>query len=299
MARQLSLIITMWLVWLTTGALSQAQVLREKPDVAKEIRVDQKIGETVPLAAKFHDDQNNYVALGDLFDGERPVVISFNFSNCPRLCIVQFNNLVAALIPLDLLPGRDFQIVSISLDPRDKPSNASETKLKYLASYGKMDTKNGWHFLVGNQATIEQVADACGIRYEYIPEQDSFSHPSAFIFCSPQGQIIRYLNGLEGNLASTLRPAIVEAGEGRVGGVIDRMMYFASCYEYDPTSGKYTLVARKIMRWAATLTIVGLLIGLVPFWFGRRRALRSTSGPENDLNEFPTGTAPSPSEVHP
>ena len=153
--------------------------------------------------------------------------------------------------------------------------------------------------MVGNQATIEQVADKCGIRYAYIPEQDTFSHPSAFFFFSPQGQMIRYLNGLDGDLASTLRPAIVEAGEGRVGGVIDRLMYFASCYEFDPVTGKYSLVARQIMRWGSVLTIACLLLGLVPYWIGRRRKLRSTDRPDQDLNEFPTGGQHNPREVHP
>lgn len=285
-------------LWLITAAVGRAQVLRDRPGVAQGIGVDQHIGQTVPLDAKFHDDQNRYVALGDLFDGKRPVVVSFNFSNCPRLCIVQFNNLVAALISMNLVPGRDFQIVSISLDPRDKPSNAHETKQKYLVSYGRLETADGWHFLVGNQATIETAADRFGVRYKYIPEQDTFSHPSAFIFCSPQGQIVRYLNGLEGDLAQSLRPAIIEAGEGRIGGVVDRMMYFASCYEFDPVSGKYTLVARRIMSWAGALTIAGLLIGLVPYWIGRRRQAASKNGPNGSLSDF-SAAAGAPREVHP
>jgi protein SCO1/2 len=257
------------------------QVLREKPDVARGIGVEQKIGNMIPADLTFHDDQNRFVRLGDLFDGRRPVILSFNFSSCPRLCIVQFNNLVNALRDLDLEPDRDFQIVSISFDWRDKPATVRTIKQNYLVSYGKLDTADGWHFLVGNQNAIEQAADACGIGFRYIPEQDSFSHPSAFIFCSPQGKIVRYLNGLDGQLEQSLKPAIIEAGEGRVGSLIDKALYFASCYEYDPVSGKYSVVAMRLMKWAGALTVLGLLIGLVPYWIGRRRESGSTDNKKN------------------
>lgn len=286
------------LIGLAAVAVCPAQVSREKPRVAQGIRVDQQIGKSVALENKFHDDRNHHVALGDFFDGRRPVILSFNFSNCPRLCVVQFNNLVSALHSLELIPGRDFQIVSISLDPRDKPSDANSTKQNYLVSYGKLETADGWHFLVGNQATIEQAADRCGIRYEYIPEQDSFSHPSAFIFCSGQGQIIRYLNGLDGDLKEKLKPAIIEAGEGRVGGLIDRMLYFASCYEFDASTGKYTLVARNVMKWSGAATVLVLLVCLVPFWIGRRRWLsRQSSGDDSRDPLFPKNTPATPGEV--
>lgn len=297
--QRLTILAAIGLVWLAPCATSSAQVLRDTPEAAKGIQVDQKIGQTVALEAKFHDEQNNYVALGDFFDGQKPVVMSFNFSKCPRLCIVQFNNFVTALMKLDLVPGRDFQIVSISLDPRDKPSDAQNTKLKYVAAYGNLESAGGWHFLVGNQASIEQAADACGIRYKYIPEQDTFSHPAAFIFCSPQGQIIRYLNGLEGNLNETLKPAIIEAGEGRVGGVIDRLMYFASCYAYDPVSGKYSWVAHRIMRIGAVLTVFGLLIGLAPYWIGLRRKKRAADSNDTDVHDLLNGAAHLPREVLP
>jgi protein SCO1/2 len=153
--------------------------------------------------------------------------------------------------------------------------------------------------LVGNQAAIEQAADACGIRYEYIPEQDSFSHPAAFIFCSSQGQIIRYLDGLDGQLGAKVKPALIEAGEGRISGVVDRLLYFSSCYEYDPVSGKYSPVARNIMKWASVLTLVALVIGLVPYWIGRRKSSRAEVDSEPDPSEFLSEAAKMPREVHP
>lgn len=277
--------------WLAVCPLGLAQMQREKPEPAQGIGVDQKLGQTVPLKAKFHDDENNYVALGDFFDGERPVILSFNYSDCPQMCIVQFNRLVAGLIAMDLKPEQDFQIVSISIDWREKPGRAKETKAKYLASYGQLATAQGWHFLVGNEATIRAATEACGIRFRYIPEQDSFSHPAAFIFCSPQGQIVRYLDGLDGELEKKIRPALIEAGEGRVGNILDRAMYFTSCYEYDPVSGKYSFVARRIMMWGSVLTIICLLIGLVPYWIGRRRSHVATGIQPVDAKTVAGGTA--------
>jgi protein SCO1/2 len=192
---------------------------------------------------------------------------------------VQFNNFVAALNGLGIKPNDDFQVVSISLDPTEKPSQAMATKRKYLANYGDLDTAEGWHFLVGSQPVIEQAAAACGITYVYVAEQNFYSHPSALIFCSPSGKIVRYLNGLDGELDTKLKPAIIEASEGRVGSVVDRALYFAGCYMWDPSSGKYTPVAMRIMRLGGVLTIAALVIGVVPFWFRRSRLRSADSGP--------------------
>ncbi len=268
--------IAMSCIWLWACPQCQSQIPSEKPEAAQRIGVDQQLGETVPLELKFNDDQNNYVALGDFFDGRRPVILSFNYSDCPRMCIVQFNRLVAGLIALDLKPNKDFQIVSISLDWREKPGKAKETKSKYLANYGNLETADGWHFLVGNEAAISEAANACGIRFRYFAEQDSFSHPAAFIFCSPQGQIIRYLDGLDGEMETKIRPALIEAGEGRVGTFLDKAMYFTSCFEYDAVTGKTTLVAKRIMTVGGLLTLIALLVGLVPYWLVRRRAANTS-----------------------
>jgi protein SCO1/2 len=275
------------MVWLATCALCPAQMLREKPVPAQGIGVDQKLGQSVALDAKFYDDANNFVSLGDYFDGKRPVILSFNYSDCPQLCITQFNNLVVALLDLDLVPGQDFQIVSISLDWRERPGKAQETKTKYVANYGKPKTANGWHFLTGNEAAIHKAADACGIRYKYVVESDTFSHPAAFIFCSPQGEIIRYLDGLDRDLNGKIRPALIEASEGRMGTVIEQAMYFSSCFVYDPVSGKYTFVARRIMMYGAGATVVCLLVGLLPYWIRRRKK----EAPSKDEAGFQSNTA--------
>ncbi len=269
----------------TNSTVEELDRLR-RPEFTDQIAVEQNLGGQVPLELRFHDERNNFVSLGDFFDGRRPVVLSFNYSDCPRLCIVQFNNFVAALNGLGIKPGRDFQVVSISLNPQEKPGTAAETKRKYLASYGDMSTADGWHFLVGSREAIEQAADVCGVRYVYVPEKNFYSHPAAFIFCSPSGKIVRYLNGLDGELADKLTPAIVEASQGRVGSVVDRALYFSGCYIWDPASGHYTGVVMRIMRFGGILTVIAILVIAVPSWLRRpnsKRVRQSASPPPEPL----------------
>lgn len=259
------------------------------PEVAKGIKVDQKMGARLPMDLAFDDDHNNHIRIRDLFDGKKPVLLSFNYSNCPRLCIVQLNNLVAALNKINLLPGKDFTIVSVTLDPNEQIDKLHETKMKYLASYGKMETEGGWRFLRGDGQTIRKLADACGFQYKYIPDQRIYSHPSAFIFCSPDGQICRYLDGLDGELNTSLKPALMEAAEGKIGSLADKVLYFAGCYVFDPTTGKYSFAALSLMRVGGILTVVLILISVIPYWIGKRgrreAANDSQSGPDADSDE--------------
>ena len=142
----------------------------------------------------------------------------------------RLNNLASALQTIDLVPGRDFRIVSVSLDPNEQIRKLADTKRNYVVAYGNMDSADGWHFLRGSRENIREVTEACGFKYKYVADQNIYSHPAAFIFCTPDGRIARYLDGLSGALDRTLKPALIEAGEGRVGSVVDRLMYFAGCY---------------------------------------------------------------------
>ncbi len=262
--------------WLAAGLLVaglaaplHAQWRTEEPDIAKGIGVDQRLGEDLPLHLEFDNDKNNHVQLGQLFRDGKPVLLSFNYSDCPQLCVVQLQNLAAALQNIDLVPGQDFQIVSVSLDPTEQVSQLAEAKKRYVAAYGKLDSANGWHFLRSDKATIKELADACGFKYKYLPDQRQYSHPAAFIFCTSDGRIARYLDGLDGSLDKVLQPALMEAGEGRIGSLLDKVAYFAGCYYFDPTTGKYTMSAVALMRLAAVVTIVALIVGIAPYWVRR------------------------------
>ena len=269
MLRRSLLLIATYLTGMFVASEVFAQILQDLPEVAKGIGVEQKLGDDLPLHLEFDDDHNNHIQLGELFKPNRPVLLSFNYSDCPQLCVVQLNNLASALQYIDLVPGQDFEMVSVSLDPTEQARQSRETKLKYVTAYGNLDSADGWHFLRGTKQTIGELAQACGFRYKYIPEQRIYSHPSAFIFCTPDGRIARYLDGLDGKLETSLKPALMEAGEGKIGSFVDKVIYFAGCYVFDPSTGKYSLAAINIMRLGAGITVVLVLIGLVPYWFRR------------------------------
>ncbi len=252
------------------GSRLYAQGQRALPEAADGIGVDQKVGDRIPLDVVFDDDKGNRVVVTELFDGKRPVVLSFNYSNCPQLCVVQLNLLASALQQIDLMPREDFLVVSVGIDPNEQISRIAEVKRKFVAAYGKPSTADGIRFLRGNRENIERLADACGYRYKYLPDQKQFSHPAAFIFLTPDGRIARYLDGLSGDLDKTLQPALVEAGEGRIGSVFDKFMYFSGCYLYDPATGKYASQAMGLVRIGGLITVVLLVVTLVPYWFFRR-----------------------------
>lgn len=258
-----------------------AQVLEGLPSAAEGIGVDQKSGNTLPLYLDFDDDKNNQVFVQDLFDGKIPVLLSFNYSNCPQLCVIQLNNLVAALHSIDLKPGRDFRIVSVSLDPNEQITDLIQTKRNCVVASPWPDAAEGWRFLRGKRKNIKELADACGFRYKYVPEQKIYSHPSAFIFCTPDGRIARYLDGLNGDLPKTLKPALLEAGQGKIGSVMDRVLYFSGCYVYDPATGKYSMSAMRLMRFAGAGTVIVLLVMLIPYWV-RRNAAPATKKRKTD-----------------
>ena len=241
------------------------------PEVGKGIGVDQKLGDELPLYIEFENEKNNVVRFGELFKDGKPVLLSFNYSDCPQLCNVQLGNFVKALRAIDLVPGKDFQFVSISIDPTEQSKQLAETKEKYLFDYGNMESADGWHFLRGTQKNIRAMADACGFQYKYLPKARQYSHPAAFIFCTADGKISRYIDGLAGNLNTSMKPALVEASKGKIGSLADKVKYFAGCYYFDPTTGKYSTKAIGLMRLAGYATIFGLAIGIAPYWLSRRR----------------------------
>ena len=262
-----------WLLagwWFASAALAQV-ARKELPDVAQGIGVTQMLGSELPMHLEFEDDKNRFIQFGQLFANQRPVLLSFNYSDCPKICVVQLQNLATELQNIDLIPGRDFEIVSVSLDPTEQSKRLAETKAKFVAAYGNLKSSDGWHFLRGSKANIGSLADACGFQYKYIPSERIYSHPAAFIFCTSDGRISRYLDGLDGGLDRQLRPALIEAGQGKIGSLADKVIYFSGCYLFDASTGKYTMSALRLMRLAGLLTVVGLVIGIVPYLCRRQQ----------------------------
>lgn len=246
-------------------AFAQLNSDRVPAEIAAVQEIDRRMDEQVPLQASFVDDKGHRVSLGD-YIGERPIVLSLNYSDCPMLCQAQLRDFVGKFSAAGLEPLNDFVLVSISIDPNESVERAAATKEKYVALSGKPGLSDGWHFLTGTKAEIDRVAKAVGISYVYVPSRKEYSHPAVFVVLTPDGRISQYLMATAFD-EETLRLTLVEASEGRIGTASDWLAL--ACFVYDPNSNSYVFAARRVMQWGAGATVVMLVIGLVPFWMSR------------------------------
>lgn len=258
-----------WAAWvcLLIGTSAYAQI-NETPAAVDGLDVEEHLNEQLPLDTRFTDHTGNVIRLGDIFDGEHPVILSLNYSNCPMLCQLQLNELVATLREMEPSVGESFQVVSISIDPNETPERAKATRKRYYEEYGREGTGSGWHFLVGSPKSILTIANATGFKFRYVPERKEYAHIAVLMLCTPDGRISRYLYGVQFD-EPTLRLSLVEASEGKIGTTIDRVIL--TCFMYDETTGRYGPEAVNIMRLGAFTTVLCLIVGLVPFWILRHR----------------------------
>ncbi len=223
--------------------------ITEHPDVA------------IPLDLEFTDETGRPVRLGEYFGGQKPVVLTLNYSNCPMLCQVQLDGLVEGLKGSKLVLGQDYEIVTVSIDPRESPTRAKLTKQKYMKEYGQPESGPGWHFLVGLDTNIKTLAGTVGFGYRYDQEQDQYIHAAVSMVCTPDGHLSRYLYGVMYE-PQTLTFSLLEASQGKIGTTIDRVLLF--CFHYDNKSGRYALAAMNLMRLAGLFTVVvlGVMLGI-------------------------------------
>lgn len=262
--------------------------INKKPEASEGIGVDDHVGEFVSGDQSFDDHDNNHVRFGHFFDGDQPVMLSFNYSNCPKLCSVQLQNMTSCLREMDFEVGKDFQLVSVSIDPNEQTSRARETREKFMGQYNRPESESGWHFLTGDRKDIQSLAKECGFRYKYVREQKLYSHPPVFILLSPKGKIVRYIHGLSYDPV-TMRRALIESAEGKIGSPINQLAYGLGCFVFDETTGKYTMQAMAIMRIGGLLTAGGLLVCLVPYWFfnSRNKNRVQATSPTPDTSTVP------------
>jgi protein SCO1 len=224
------------------------------PAALREIGFDQNLDKQVPLDAGFNDETGRPVKLGDYF-GTRPVVMIFAYYDCPMLCTVVINGLASALNVLSLEPGRDFEIVTVSFNPRDTPATATAKKAAYIARYKQPGASAAWHFLTGDQPSIDRLTKAAGFRYVWDAQTNQFAHPTGVMVLTPDGRLARYLFGIEYG-PRDLRYAIVEASHGKVGSAVDSLLLY--CYHYDPEMGRYGVAIMRLLRTAAAATVLAL-----------------------------------------
>jgi protein SCO1 len=226
------------------------------------IGIDQKLNQRLPLDTLFRDEQGNLVPLGNLFH-TRPVLLVPMYYECPMLCSQVLSAMVAGLRPLSIVPGKDFDIVSISFSPADTPADAAKDRELYSHRYSTRRGTAGWHFLTGSNASIHAVMSSLGYHYRYDPVTKTFVHASGIMVLTPDGRIARYLYGVDYE-PKDLELSLVEASRGRVGSIADQILLF--CYHYDASVGKYTATVLNVLRFSAGLTVLVLAIGLGLFF---------------------------------
>ena len=245
------------------------------PVVLDEVRIEEKLGNPVPLDVTLQDGAGRPYVLRQAFDGKHPVVLALVYYDCPMLCGLILSGLAKAMRENGLELGRDYQAVTVSFDPDEKPIQGAERRRGYLQSMGRTDGGPDWPFLVGPAEASRRIADAAGFYYKRDPVTGEWAHLAAIFVLTPDGKVSRYLYGID-YPPKDLRLALVEAADGKVGTSFDR--FLLTCYRYDPASRKYEPYALGIVRAGGALALLGLgglIVTLV--WRERRVRARQTS----------------------
>ncbi len=234
--------------------LLQAQYGR--PKITAGVGIDQNLNAAVPLDLVFHDEANQLVPLRTYF-GDKPVLLEFVYFNCTSLCPMVLMESVTSLKRVSLEPGRDYDVVVVSIDPHDNPAMAAEKKSDYAHEFGQPGFNAGWHFLTGDAATVKRLADAVGFHYRWDEETKQFAHAAAVMIITPEGKVSRYLFGTQ-YAPQDLRMGLIEAAKHKIGTPADYVLLF--CFHYDASQGKYTLAIFKLLKLAAGATLLALVI---------------------------------------
>jgi protein SCO1/2 len=224
------------------------------PGVLQEIGFDQKLGDAIPLDLAFKDEAGRDVRLGDYF-GKKPVVLSLVYYECPMLCTISLNGLAGALEVLSFLPGQEFEVLTVSFDPREGPVLAAAKKKAYMTRYKRPKADEGWHFLTGPKDSVDRLTKAVGFRYVWDEATKQFAHPAGILVATPEGRISHYLFGVEYS-PKDLRLALVDAAGGRIGNAVDQVLLY--CYQYDPKTGRYSAAILNVVRLGGLLTVLAL-----------------------------------------
>lgn len=259
------------LLFLISAASAQILDSNVPPPMLREVGIDQKLSAPLPLDLFFQDETGRTVQLQQYFV-EKPVILAFVYYECPMLCTQVLNGLLESLKTLSFDAGNQFEVITVSFDPGETPKLAAAKKASYIKQYERAGAEQGWHFLTGDSAAIQQLTSAAGFRYKYDASTDQFAHASGIIVITPQGKIARYFYGIE-YPARDLRLALVEASENKIGSLVDQVLLY--CFHYDPSVGKYGLVIMNVLRLAGIATVMALgTFMIVMFWRDRREQRR-------------------------
>lgn len=235
-----------------------------KPEVLKNVGLDQKLNAQVPLDISLRDEHGVTVNIGQLLQG-KPAILTMVYYKCPMLCTEVLNATLNTLKEVPLEIGKDFNVITVSIDPSEKPVLAEAKQIMYTGLYGRRGAIHGWHFLTGDEDQIKKLAAAVGFRFVYDKESSQFAHASGIMVLTPEGRLSRYFYGLS-YPPRDVRLALVEASQRKIGSIVDEILLF--CFHYDPVTGKYAVTILNVVRAAGALSALGIALGI--FIFARR-----------------------------
>jgi protein SCO1/2 len=244
------------------------------PKALTEVGIQQKLDEQIPLDTEFKNEDGQIVKIGD-YVGKRPVVLALVYYECPMLCSEVLNGLTGSIKGLNFNVGKEFDVVAISFDAREneKPGIAKNKKESYVKRYAREGSENGWHFLTGNQDSIDKITKAVGFSYSWDEQTQQFAHAGAIMILTPEGKLSKYLYGVD-YAPKDVKLAIMESSENKIGNPVDQLMLY--CFHYNPATGKYGLAILNVIRLGGVLTLLGMGAMIFVFW-------RRNKNKENDL----------------
>ena len=255
------------LIVLLLAVSASAQTSSDAAKLPGPVSIAQKLNTRIPLDLQFRDENGKVVRLKEYFNNGRPVLLNFVYYRCPMLCPMVLEGTTESLTHLKFDIGKEFDVITVSIDPRDKAADALRLKEKYIRHYGRLDSARGWHFLTAHDSAIKKLADTVGFQYSYDSRTDQFAHGAALLVLTPDGRTSRYFYGFEFK-PRDLRLAIVEASEGKVGSITDQFLLM--CFHYDPVTGKYSRNAMMVARAGGVATLIALS-GFIGVMFRKER----------------------------
>ena len=262
-----------WAQGMSQGVMSPPANMR--PPGLKNVGIEQRLNEQVPLDLAFRDETGKPVRLGDYF-GQKPVILNLVYYQCPMLCSEVMSGLESALRVMRFDVGKEFNVVTVSFDPKETPAMAAAKKAEYMKRYKRAGAEQGWHFLTGPEQSISALTQAVGFQYQYDPKTNQFAHATAIMLQTPQGKIAQYYYGVE-FAPKDLRLGIIQASQNKIGTVVDEVLLY--CYHYNPNTGKYGAIISRVLQLAggATILILGSFLFMM-FHFGPGRNHRTVQG---------------------
>jgi protein SCO1 len=244
---------------MTQGILSPPANVR--PPGLKNVGIEQRLNEQIPADLAFRDETGKPVHLAEYF-GKKPMILNLVYYQCPMLCGEVLSGLESALRVMKFDVGKEFDVLTISFDPRERPEMAAKKKAEFLKRYGRRGAEQGWHFLTGPKESIDALTKAAGFQYEYIDKTGQFAHATAIMVLTPGGRISQYYYGVE-FAPKDLRLGLIQASGNKIGTAVDQVLLY--CYHYDPATGKYGAIISRVLQLAgvATIIIMGVFLAVM------------------------------------